>query len=81
MNKYYNKEKTAIYDKRYRSENKEQISEQKKKCYKLHQHNKIKNEKLITCECGKILNFGSLIKHRKSPFHFKMLESCELYFN
>ena len=30
MNKYYNKEKTAIYNRRYRLENKEQISKQKK---------------------------------------------------
>ena len=43
MNKYYNREKNAIYNRRYRLENKEQISKQTKLCSKLHQHNKIKN--------------------------------------
>ena len=81
MNKYYNKEKTAIYNRLYRENNREHISKQKKKCYALHQHNKIKNAKQVTCECGKNLNLGSLIKHRKSPFHSKMMQSCELYFN
>ena len=80
MNKYYNKERTAIYNKRYREENKEHISKQKKMCYALHQHNKIKNAKPVTCICGKILSFGSLTKHKKSPFHFSMMETFELYF-
>ena len=92
MNKYYNKVKTAIYNKQYRENNREHISKEKQKCYALHQHNK-KNcvinytnttklkIKLITCECGKISNLGSLIKHRKSPFHDKMMKSFELYFN
>ena len=80
MNKYYNKEKTAIYNRRYRLENKQKLSEDKKCAYKLHRHNREKIAKQVTCECGKILNFGSLIKHRKSPFHSEMMQSCELYF-
>ena len=36
MNKYYNKEKTAIYNKRYREENKQKLSEDKKCAYRLH---------------------------------------------
>ena len=65
MNKYYNKEKIAIYNKQYRDKNKQKLSEDKKCAYKLHRYNREKNKKLITCECGKILNFGSLFKTQK----------------
>ena len=80
MNKYYNKEKTAIYNKRYREENKQKLSEDKKCAYQLHRYNREKNAKQVTCICGKFLNFGSLLRHKKSPFHEKMMQSFELYF-
>ena len=80
MNKYYNQEKTKIYNKRYREENKELIKIQKKQAYSLHAHNKLKNSVKVTCICGGKMIFGSLIKHMKSPKHIKHMNSFELYF-
>ena len=80
MNKYYNAEKVKLYNKRYREENREYISQQKKNAYALHAHNKIKNAVPVICLCGAKLKAGSLHKHKKSPFHHKMMKSFELFF-
>ena len=80
VNMYSNKEKVKIYNAKYRLENKEYISQQKKNAYALHAHNKIRNAVLVTCECGAKLKFGSLCRHKKSPFHHKMMQSFELFF-
>ena len=80
MNKYYNKDKVKIYNKRYREENKEYLKTQKKKAYALHDHNKIKNSVAVTCDCGARMKHGSLCRHKKSPYHHRMLESLELFF-
>ena len=79
MNKYYNKDKTKIYNARYREENKEHIKIQKQKAYVLHAKNKIKNSVPVICICGAKMNQGSLLKHMKSPYHLRMLESFELF--
>ena len=80
VNLYSNKEKVKKYNKRYREENKEHIKNQKKHAYKLHQHNKIKNAVPVTCICGAKLTAGSLYRHKRSPYHQRMLESFELFF-
>ena len=80
MNKYYNKEKTKIYNAIYREENKEHIKIQKQKAYVLHAKNKIKNAVPVICVCGAKMNKGSLLKHMKSEYHHKMLDSFELFF-
>ena len=80
MNKYYNKDKVKIYNKRYREENKEYLKNQKKKAYALQFKNKIKNSVAVICVCGKRMNQGSLLKHMRSPYHLRMLESFELFF-
>ena len=80
MNKYYNKDKTKIDNARYREENKEHIKIQKQKAYALHAKNKIKNASPVICSCGKRMVKGSLLKHMKSEYHHRMLESFELSF-
>ena len=80
MNKYYNKDKTKIYNARYREENREKIKIKKKEAYALHFKNKIKNAVPVICSCGKRMIQGSLLKHMRSLYHRKMLESLELFF-
>ena len=80
VNIYSNKEKVKIYNRKYRKENREYISQQKKNAYALHAHNRIKNAVLVTCNCGAKLTAGSLYRHKKSPYHHRMLESFELFF-
>ena len=80
VNIYYNAEKVKIYNRRYREENREYISKQKKNAYALHAHNKIRNAKQVICNCGAKLKFGSLCRHKKSAHHHKMMQSFELFF-
>ena len=79
MNKYYNAEKQKIYNKKYREENKEYIKNQKKKAYIL-LANKFKNSVPVICDCGAKIVRGSLLKHKKTQYHRKMMETCELFF-
>ena len=48
------------YYEKYREDNKEQISKQKKE--------------RVSCECGSIVNRDELSRHRKSKKHIKLLE-------
>lgn len=67
------------YNKKYRTQNKDRIKEVQKfylennrnKVYE--RQNKWRRQKR-TCECGVIMNIGSLAKHQKSPKHIKAVE-------
>lgn len=79
-----NKEQKKEYGKKYYIQNKEQIKEQEKK-YREEHKEKIKerekeyyiqnNKEKIKCECGSIVNKSSLIRHKKTKKHIKLMIS------
>lgn len=66
-----NKEKILEYTRRYRIDHAEQLKQ-----YKIDNASKInkRNAKKITCECGAIVSYSSLTKHKKNKKHFSLLE-------
>jgi hypothetical protein len=65
-----NKDKIAEYQKKYQTDNREQIAEREKE-YRKDNKEKIikrKNEN-ITCECGKVIKKGVIVRHKRSKIH------------
>ena len=65
-----NKDKLKDYKKEYYEKNKDKIKEKNKK---YHKNNKDKLNEKINCECGSIINKNSLIRHKKSKKHLKLV--------
>jgi post-segregation antitoxin (ccd killing protein) len=79
------------YKKKYREENKEQISKKKKEYYEANKEEILKKEKeyyeanaeeikekkreKITCECGCIVSYRHLSQHKKTKKHLKLLDA------
>ena len=59
--------KLAIYNKKYRLENRERLNKNKKAVYQIDKA-KLKEMRdiLVQCECGTVLSQTSLKKHKKS---------------
>jgi len=82
-----NKDKSTEYNIQYKTENKDKLAEQQKQYYtenkgkiaeyKKHYYNKNKDKikQKVTCECGCNVSRGSLLQHRKSPKHMKLMEN------
>jgi len=75
---YYekNKEKIAEYKKEYNEINKENLAAQKKQYReinkdKIREHKKEKN----TCECGCIVTYGNLPRHKRSQKHIEFINN------
>jgi len=61
------KAKLAIYNRKYRLENREKLSKNKKAVYQIDKAKlKVKRDILVQCECGTILSQLSLKRHKKS---------------
>ena len=59
--------KLAIYNKKYRLENREKLNKNKKAVYQIEKEKlRLKREILVQCECGTILSETSLRRHKKS---------------
>ena len=76
--KYYenNKKKILEYQKQYYESHREQINEIKKKYYETHKEKvEEKNKQKIECDCGCIITYSNLTRHKKSPKHQKLLSA------
>jgi hypothetical protein len=69
---YGNKNKEKISERKlnWRENNKEKINEYSKKWYDI---NKEKKTQKITCECGKIISYGSKSRHLKTKKHLEKM--------
>ena len=78
---WYNKNKEEILEKhkQYYKDNKEEINEREKKTKKKYRENnkeeiEKKAKEKITCICGCVIRRDSLVKHKKSMKHIKLME-------
>jgi len=75
QNKEYYKEQNKEHYKNYRKVNKEKILEYHKN-YREENRDKIneKNKEKVKCDCGCLVNYSSLLKHKKTKKHLKIIE-------
>ena len=59
------------YQKKYREDNKEKNKKYKKQYY---EKNKDIIKKVITCECGCDITKGSILRHKKTKKHLKLIQ-------
>ena len=68
--------KNGIPYEQYRDDNKEKILEQKKQYYIDNKDKILEQQKQkMTCDCGCIVNKGSITRHKKSKKHKKLMQS------
>jgi hypothetical protein len=80
--KEYNKanaEEIKEYKKKYREQNREELNKKQKEYYEENKEelNKKQNEK-VKCECGCIVSYSHLSRHKKSKKHLKLLDAKTL---
>tara|TARA_R110001632_G_scaffold33911_1_gene86750 strand:- start:2259 stop:2903 length:645 start_codon:yes stop_codon:yes gene_type:complete len=75
---YYenHKEERNEYSKQYQESHKEEIIEKQKKKYETHKEDiSEKNKEKVECECGCIITYGNLTKHKKTHKHLKLVNN------